>query len=78
MQKRIMAGDGAVSIDEGMGINEASLGAKGISIPGVLLACDRILLDAFKGDVGDARALDNHLQEVARLLTGRHLDPIAS
>lgn len=23
-------------------------------------------------------ALDNHLQEVARLLTGRHLDPIAS
>ena len=78
VQKCIMAGDGAVSIDEGMGINEASLGAKGISIPGVLLACDRILLDAFKGDVGDARALDNHLQEVARLLTGRHLDPIAS
>ncbi len=78
VQKCIMAGDGAVSIDEGMGINEACLGAKGISIPGVLLACDRILLDAFKGDVGDARTLDSHLQDVARLLTGRHLDPIAS
>lgn len=74
----LMAGDGSARIDDAIIAEDAHVASSGLSIPDILLACDQMLLDAFHGNVGDARALDERLQNVIKALLARQLGPIAS
>lgn len=51
--------------------------SEGIDAAAVLLECDRLLLDALHGEVGDAVSLDRKLQGLASRLMARKMTPLA-
>ena len=73
----LVGGSGAAALGEDVCGIEGMVG-EGISIPRVLLACDRTLMDIMRGDMGDARAAETKMQRLIRRLTERRLAPIAA
>lgn len=74
----LIAGDATVRMDERAEEGDPCMASSSLSIPDVLLACDRVLLDAFQGGTGDARAMDDRLQKLVQVLLARHLEPLAA
>lgn len=73
----LIGGSGNVTLDSHIqGFDELS--GEGVSIPQVLLACDRALVDAMCGDMGDVRAMDAGMQRMATRLLERKVAPIAT
>lgn len=77
LYRGLLDGEGVVSIGAAER-EEDGLADEGVSIPAVLLACDRAMVDAFTGDTGDVRALDAKLQRMTTRLLKRRLTPIAT
>lgn len=50
---------------------------EGLSVPGILLECDRIMGEALHGDAGDVAICDRHLQQLVSELLSRRLVAIA-
>lgn len=73
----LIGGSGALELDACVQGFDA-LAGDGVSVPKVLLACDRALIDAMCGDAGDARACDEKMREMVRRLLERRLTPIAT
>ena len=73
----LIGGSGALELDACVQGFDA-LAGDGVSVPKVLLACDRALIDAMCGDVGDVRACDEKMREMVRRLLERRLTPIAT
>lgn len=73
----LVGGSGAAALGEDVCGIEGLVG-EGISIPRVLLACDRTLMDIMRGDMGDARVAETKMQRLIRRLTERRLAPIAA
>lgn len=73
----LIGGSGDVTLESHIqGFTELS--GEGVSIPRVLLACDRALVDAMCGDMGDVRAMDANMQRMATRLLERKVAPIAT
>lgn len=72
----LIGGSGALELDACVQGFDA-LAGDGVSVPKVLLACDRALIDAMCGDAGDVRACDEKMREMVRRLLERRLTPIA-
>ena len=49
-----------------------------IDVTSILLTCDRLLIDALHGEIGDAVSLDRKLHDLANRLMSRHLVPLAA
>lgn len=73
----LIGGSGALELDACVQGFDA-LAGDGVSVPKVLLACDRALIDAMCGDAGDVRACDEKMREMVRRLLERRLTPIAT
>lgn len=73
----LIGGSGALELDACVQGFDALVG-DGVSVPKVLLACDRALIDAMCGDAGDVRACDEKMREMVRRLLERRLTPIAT
>lgn len=74
--RQLVEGAGVGALDEALPGLEELVGTS-FDVPKVLLACDRVLVDSLRGDIGDARALDDRLQAVAKHALERCLNPIA-
>lgn len=73
----LIGGSGALELDACVQGFDALVG-DGVSVPKVLLACDRALIDAMCGDAGDVRSCDEKMREMVRRLLERRLTPIAT
>lgn len=73
----LIGGSGFLAIDGDAARVEDLLG-EGLWVPDVLLACDRALMDAMRGDMSDARAIEAKMQRLVRHLTERRLTPVAT
>lgn len=73
----LIGGSGALELDACVQGFDALVG-DGVSVPKVLLACDRALIDAMCGDAGDVRLCDEKMREMVRRLLERRLTPIAT
>lgn len=73
----LIGGSGALELDACVQGFDA-LAGDGVSVPKVLLVCDRALIDAMCGDAGDVRACDEKMREMVRRLLERRLTPIAT
>lgn len=78
LYRSLVGSDASARMDEDADAHDSQSTSSGISVPDVLLACDRVLLDAFQGNTGDVRALDEHMQKLVQVLLARHLEPIAA
>lgn len=73
----LVGGSGAIMLEERVsGIED--LAGEAVSVPQVLLACDRVLVDALCGDIADIRAADKLLQHLVDRLMRRRLVSIAT
>ena len=73
----LIGGSGELELDACVQGFDALVG-DGVSVPKVLLACDRALIDAMCGDAGDVRSCDEKMREMVRRLLERRLTPIAT